>query len=247
MNKVVYGLIFASLLFTSCKREFALFNGASGKFAVNEFQFDYLSSKAKFKYTSGKSKLSATASFRIKKDSLIWVSISPGLGIEAARVLISRDKIQMIDKLKKDYYELDYVTLTETYGFEMNYDLAESIVLGNMLFMPEKRRDISLDDKQYSFTKIDGPYGVSHFVGVNSQKLEKLFAFDQVTNNSISVNYGSFEKVEGQVAPQLIDAKIKIANEKKEDTHIEIEYNRTELSNKPLKMPFHVSSRYKRK
>ena len=76
---------------------------------------------------------------------------------------------------------------------------------------------------------------------------DSLSTFDQVTNNSISVNYGSFEKVEGQIAPQSIDAKIKIADEKKEDTNIKIEYNRTELSKQPLKFPFNVSSRYKRK
>ena len=183
----------------------------------------------------------------LKRDSIIWASISPGLGIELARVLISKERIQMIDKLKKNYYEYDYATLTKTYGFEINYELIESIVLGNMLFLPEKKRDVRKDDLHFTFTKMDGPYGVSHFIGVNSQKLEKLFAFDQTTNNSISVNYGRFEKVDDQISPQSIDAEILFTDKNKDDTKIEIDYSRTVLSTDPLKFPFNVSSRYTRK
>ena len=247
MNKVVCCLIFMAMLLSSCKRQFAQFSSGDGKFAVNEFKFDHLTSKAKFKYTEGKNKTSAIANFRIKKDSLIWASISPGLGIELARILISKEKIQMIDKLKKNYYEYDYATLTETYGFEINYELIESIVLGNMLFRPERRREVSKDDRHYTFTKMDGPYGVSHFIGVNSQKLEKLHAFDQTTRNSISVHYNRFEKVEDQISPRSIEAEILFTDENKDGTKIEIDYSHTILSTDPLKFPFNVSSRYTRK
>lgn len=246
-NRPLLFLVLACILLSSCKKELIQFKGEGGKFNVNEIRFTYLSSKAKFKYTDGKQKISAVANFRIKNDSLIWVSISPGLGIELARVLISRDKIQMIDKLKKNYYELDYAKLTETYGVEINYDLIESIALGNLLFLPERRRDISKDESQYSYTHTDDIYGVSHFIGINSQKLEKLYAFDQVSNNSILVNYGSFEDVDDQIVPQSIRAKINFADENKEETKIEIDYSRTLLSEQPLKFPFHVSSRYTKK
>ncbi len=247
MNKSIFFLLLASTVFTSCKREITLFSGENRKFEINEFQFEYLESKAKFKYTTGNKKTSAVANFRIKKDSIIWVSISPGLGIELARVHISRDRIQLIDKLKRDYYEFDYTTLTETYGVEINYDLIESVVLGNTLFRPERRRDISKDEEYFSFTKINGPYGVSHYVGIISQKLEKLYAFDQTTNNSISVNYGRFSKVENQILPQSISANIEFSNEDQDDTKIQIDYNRTVLSKQPLKFPFYVSSKYTRK
>jgi len=246
-NRSLLFLVSACVFLSSCKKELVQFKGENGMFDVNEIQFDYLSSKAKFNYADGKQKITAIANFRVKNDSLIWVSISPGLGIELARVLISKDKIRMIDKLKKNYYELDYAKLTETYGFEINYDLIESIVLGNLLFPPERRRDISKDDTQYSYTNTDDIYGVSHFIGINSQKLEKLYAFDRVTNNSILVNYGNFEKVDDQIAPQSIRAKIKFADENKNETKIEIDYSRTLLSTEPLKFPFHVSSRYTKK
>ena len=247
MNKIVCYFIFMTLLLFSCNRQFTQFSTGEGGFIVKEFKFDYLTSKAKFRYIEGRKKTSAAANFRIKKDSIIWASISPGLGIELARVMISKEKIQMIDKLKKKYYEYDYKTLTETYGFEINYELIESIVLGNMLFLPEKRREVSKDDQHFIFTKKDGSYGVSHFIGVNSQKLEKLYAFDDVTNNSITVNYGRFEEVADQISPQSINVEMFFTDKKKDDTKIEIDYSRTILSTEPLKFPFNVSSRYTRK
>lgn len=247
MNKGLLFFILAGIFLTSCKKEFTQFRSEEGKFEINDFRFEYLSSKAKCKYTNGKQTISAVANFRIKKDSIIWVSLSPGLGIELARVLISRDKIQLIDKLKKGYYEFDYARLTETYGFEINYNFIESIVLGNLLFLPDKKQELAKDENQYSYTKVDNVYGVSHFVGITSQKLEKLYAFDQVTNSSISVNYGNFEKIDNQIIPQSISIKAKVANTNEEATIMEINYGRILLSAQPLKFPFHVSRKYTRK
>ena len=93
-----------------------------GKFKIEYFDFNYLSSRAKFKYQNGKQKLSTTANFRLKKDSVIWVSISK-LGIEGARVLATKDGVQMIDKLSKSYYVYDYAQLSQMYGVEIMKEL----------------------------------------------------------------------------------------------------------------------------
>ncbi len=241
-------LMMGLLLFASCKKEVLVFGSGDGKFAVEDFDFDYLTSRAKFKYSNGKQKISATANFRIKKDSIIWVSISPGLGVELARVMISKEGIQAIDKLKRDYYQYNYEKLSKIYGFNVTYELIESTAIGNLLYRPRKKREISKSENYFSFTKIEGVYGVSQYIGTGSKKLEKLHAFDTTTNSSILVNYGDFQRIAGQVAPQSIQATINFAEkEEKDAASIEIEYNRTTVREDPLRFPFHVSSKYTRK
>lgn len=241
-------LLVGSVFITSCKRELNLFGSSDRKFSVDDIEFDYLSSKAKFKFNNGIQKISASANFRIQQDSVIWASISPGLGVELARVKITRDGIQAIDKLKKEYYHITFRELTETYGFEVNFDLIEAIAIGNTLFMPQKRKEVEESGDRYKYEKLEGQYGIHHYIGQGSKKLEELYAYDATTHNSISVNYGEFQPVEGQIVPQSIQATVSFANQRrKEPVSIEIDYNRTLLSKDPLSFPFNVSSKYKKK
>lgn len=248
MNKSFWLLLVCSLLFSACKKELNLFKSRDKKFAVENIEFEYLSSRAKFKYSDGAQKISATASFRIQKDSIIWASISPGLGVELARLKIDREKLQGIDKLKKEYYVYTFEELSKQYGFQITFDLIEAIVIGNPLYLPENRKEVIAEEELFKYAKLEGQYGIDHYVGKQSKKLEKLFAYDATTYNSVSVNYGDFQPVDGQIIPQSINAIVSFANQRrKEPLSIEIEYNRTEIQSEPLSFPFSVSKRYKRK
>ena len=247
MSKVIIYLILASVLLSSCKKQLTLSTSTDDFFSIEYFDFEYLSSKAKLKYQNNKQKLSATATFRMKKDSLIWVSISPGLGIEIARLLVTKEGVQLIDKLKRDHYVWDYKTLSELYGIELNFDLVQALVVGNAIFEPDRKRYVVDDVRFFSFSKEDGLYGINQYVGRRSKKLERLIAYQIQTDNSIVINYGDFEKIGNQRAAQKIRARVKFEEEGKEDIIIDIEYSRMSVQKEPLKFPFHVSSRYTRK
>ena len=245
MNKLFIALI-GILLFTGCKKELTTTPKADGKFKIETFDFNYLSSRAKFKYQNGKQKLSTTANFRLKKDSVIWISISK-LGIEGARVMATREGVQMIDKLSRSYYVFDYAQLSEMYGIEISFDLAQALAVGNVLFEPKRRRHVVDDGRFFSYSKEEGPFGINQFIGKSSKRLERLMAYQSNSNNSIVVNYGDFEDVGDQRAAQKIRARIKMEDETKEDVDIDLEYSRMELLDDPLNFPFNVSSKYVRK
>jgi hypothetical protein len=244
MNRLMIGLGLMALV--ACKREGLTFRDRDGGFGVKPYTFAYMSAKIKLDFESENNKLSAVANMRIQKDSTIWISVSPGLGVEVVRVLIDRQGIQAYDKLKKEYYMYEYRELEREYGFEVNYDLVESVFLGNLLYEPT-RREVDRKDKQFVFERRTGLYGVVHYIGVNSQKLERLEVSDPKTNNAISVNYGDFRKVSDQVAPQKIKARIQHATERSKNTKLDIEYKTTVIQTEPLTFPFNVPARYTRK
>lgn len=246
MNKVIW-LAFVAVLLVGCKKELRTARAVEEKFGIETFDFNYLTSKAKFKYDDGNQKLSATITFRIKKDSIIWASISPGLGIEAARLLVTAEGVQMIDKIKKDYYYLDYRALSKTYGFEVTFDLLEALVIGNVLYNPERRREIEKDDRFFTFSRETQGFGIVHSIGQHSKKLERLHAYQINSDNSIVVNYGDFEKMGEQKAAQKVRARVKFDDKTKEDAVIDIEYSKMDIQNEPLDFPFHVSDKYTRK
>ena len=75
---------------------------------MNVFKFEYFSAKARLNYTEGGQKLSAVANLRIKYDSLIWLSISPGLSIEAFRIKLTLDSVFLLDRLGHNYIKSSY-------------------------------------------------------------------------------------------------------------------------------------------
>src|ERR1700704_1747762 len=78
---------------------------------ANEFSFEWLTLKASVDYTGHDETESFDVNVRVRKDSAIWISITPLLGIEAVRVLVTRESMQILDRVHKTYtvHDFDYL------------------------------------------------------------------------------------------------------------------------------------------
>jgi len=242
-------LIGVSLSF-SCNRNLirpSLNDGLDLK--IEEFDFDYLKAKAKFEFKNGKNDLKANANIRIKKDSLIWMSISASLGIEGARTLITQDSMVVIDRLNKQYTVLDYKELSEKYNFQINYDLLQSVLLGNLSSPIQGEDKVSKELEHFLVLQDRGSVRMENYIGLNTMKLERAQWLDLPTQNTLTINYTNFQRIEGLIFPY----KNKIVLEYIEpgesplNTQINIEYNRAEISDKKERFPFNIPQKYERK
>ena len=88
-------LIFLLVTFLfSCKKEIFQFNFTEKKkLNIKELDFEYFQAKSKIKFDDGFENFSASANVRIKKDSVIWMSVSSSIGIEGLRAIIRTDSI----------------------------------------------------------------------------------------------------------------------------------------------------------
>lgn len=245
MNKLLLGVIICGLFLSSCNKKLGSIFSNRNKLEILNPEFDYLVSKAKFKFDDDGKKISANANFRIKKDSVIWVSIS-SFGIEGARVLIDRQNLKAIDKLNKNYYEYSFDELSQKYNFDFNYDMVQSVLLGNQI-APYKNQKYELVNEQYVYQELLRNYNFENYIGSISRKLEKVYVTDEITKNSISVNYQDFREIDNQVFPNKVKATISYDSPNEPDTKINIEYNKMELQTSPLKFPFSVSEKYEKK
>jgi hypothetical protein len=75
---------------------------------------------------------------RMKKDSIIWLSVT-GVGLEVARGIITPDSIVFMDKIHKDYFVFNYEQLSKQYNFDLNFALLQSVIIGNLPFERGKR------------------------------------------------------------------------------------------------------------
>src|SRR5258708_37539725 len=71
----------------------------------------------------------------IKKDSLIWLSINLGLGIEAFGVLITPDSVKILDKLKKVARLRSVSYLQEEIHLPIDFRTLQDLLIGNPIYL----------------------------------------------------------------------------------------------------------------
>ncbi len=164
-NKILilkYGILLCLLSITlfSCSNSKRLENGkplknkAPGtlinKLEKNSLKYDWLSLKTRVEAKIDDEKQSFKATIRIKKDSVIAISISPALGVEIVKLVITKDSVKYISKIPGDkhYYKGDFKGINNHLNADFNYDMIQSILTGEPIDLNKK------DDKLKS--KIDG-------------------------------------------------------------------------------------------
>ncbi|MEQ8546902.1 MAG: DUF4292 domain-containing protein [Cyclobacteriaceae bacterium] len=244
MNK--YFTVFILLLAVGCNQKLTnIFDISGDRIVVNEADFDYLTAKAKIDFEDGAKDISGIANIRMRKDSVLWISLSPGFGVEVVRALITTDSAFVIDKINKQYLTYSFEALSKKFDFDLNFKLLQSVILGNLIY-PYKRERLIKSNEVYTYNQQVDQFKFENIIGATTMKLEKLRVDDTNTQNSISVTYGDFQLVEQQILPFLIKAQFDYAKEDKSPTKVGIEFKQSEIEKKPLKFPFNVPSKYDR-
>ncbi|MDW3197128.1 MAG: DUF4292 domain-containing protein [Cytophagales bacterium] len=241
MNKHLVILFCLGFALVSCKDKLVNYNR---DLTVDYFTFDYMTAKAKINYKDARQNLAATANIRIKKDSLIWMSVSK-VRVEAARILITKDSLFVLDRLKKRYSKQGFDALSKQFDFEINYNLIESVILGNLIY-PYKRERLESSEEYLYYDQRLANFLFNNYIGVDTRKLEKLLVEDVDTKSTISVNYGDFKEVNAEIFPFTIAASINYVEKTRQNIAINIGFSKAEIAEEPLRFPFSTPSKYRR-
>lgn len=87
-----------------------------------------------YKGTDGKSH-GVNANIRMYKDSVIWVSANAILGIEAIRVMVTKDSVKLLNKLDKIYSARSISYLQELTSLPLNLHTLQDMIIGNPIFL----------------------------------------------------------------------------------------------------------------
>ena len=92
---------------------------------------------------------SFTMNVRMARDSAIWISLSPALGVELARVLLLPDSVRVISKvpLNKFVFEGNYKQLEKSLGIPFDFYTFQDLLSGKPLGLnPQEDKFISQVD-----------------------------------------------------------------------------------------------------
>lgn len=172
-----------------------------------------------FKYLKLKTKItlndqSFPASVNIRKDSLIWISIS--VGLEAARGIITKDSLIFLDRLHRNYYKFDFKSLSQQLNFDVSYDLIQALIIGNM---PIKKRENDVISKEENTFKISQDlqlFQLENFIDGESKKLKQIIGKSTNGASNLKIDYENFLVLNQFLMPQNINTQIDAQTSDKE-------------------------------
>ncbi|GAB4038738.1 DUF4292 domain-containing protein [Spirosoma gilvum] len=217
---------------------------------VSEIDFRYLTAKSKISFKSRQQDIdNANVTIRVRKDSLIWVSVSK-LGIEAVRGQITRDSITIIDKIHKEYSVYDFPTLSRQFNFNMNFELLQALIVGNLPLPKRPAQKIKNERDYLLLRQSEGKVLVENYIGENDRKLKKLMVTEQPTKNTLRLDYEDFTSLNNFLFPYT--SLVTVDYQSKADgqfyqTLLRIKHNKVELVDKSPGFPFSIPASYTRR
>lgn len=216
------------------------------KIAHNTIAFNTFSGKIKVDYKDSRQRKYDFNSFvRIQKDSVIWVSISAVLGIEAFRVLITPDSVKIINRLD-NYYQFhttDYIR--EITQLPADFYTLQDILIGNPLFIDSTNVLLYKETEQNISIATAGEY-FKHLLTMRKEDFaithSKLDDVDIIRNRTADFSFDDIVSVQGR----LFSNKRTIVITEKNRIDITLDFKQAEFD-KPLTFPFNIPRGYIKK
>ncbi len=245
-KKYALYLLALTIFMSSCSKNIVGFkSNKKGNVNIEEIDFDYFNTKTKVRYAEGDKIVNGNASIRIKKDSLIWFSVSPSIGLEATRVMITKDTAIVINRMDKEYYIFNFDEISRYFNFKIDFDLIQAILLGNLARPVDQKTQIAKENNYYMIKQKSGPLDIQSYVLVDNKNIETVLINEIETSNFMTLKYSEFKETGAYLFPKI--CQINLTYKAKKGplvTSINLQHNKAEISDKPLKFPFNIPSKY---
>lgn len=260
VQKTVTETVIADTLNGRCRLDFKSSKTLSNNIKENEFGFTWVNAKANVETLIDGKEESFDIRVKIKKDSAILVSIQYLLGLEVAKILITKDSVKLVNYIQKNYFVGDFNYINDLLNTELDFNVLQAVLFGNSaefyedddlklkpiidrencryLLSTERKR--KLKKLQTTGTELKKALQILTLSPENYKILKNEF-IDPGTNRTFIANYKNFTQKDSVYAPFNVD--IDIYAEKK--ANIKIEYVRIE-KNTPQKISINIPNKYDR-
>jgi hypothetical protein len=249
MNKLLFILLIFFVFATACKNTRSLTSSSAGKMTSKQlqknmdaaaFEFDFFQAKARVNYSDDNMNQNFTANIRIQQNQKIWMSLTGPFGIEGARILITKNNIQIIDRLNNKYYNEPFDFINNYLPFQTDFAFIQNILVGNAFQKEWVRQKIEWENERYVvedvFSGIEAKYEVT-----NTYRYHRVQMNELSVNRSIEMNFDDYRFVEEQLFAML--RKIKF-NDGGKITKVELDFTKVKKE-KDLDFPFTVPDKMK--
>jgi len=231
---------------------------------AHKFDFNWLVAKIEVEYTDRENDpQSFDVNLRARKDSAIWLSITPLLGIEVARVLITKDSLMIVDRIHKTYMARDYGYLEGLLKTKMNFEIMQAVMVGNYFpyLKNEKLKSVYEDSTFLILSTLNKHQArrvmedkdvnkpvIQDFWIDGNYKIRKSKITDDKLNRTLEADYNNFFELNPDSTgsnKKLFPQNIEVTVAASAPLKIKVQYNK--VTEEPTTLPFTVPEKYDRK
>lgn len=181
---------------------------------------------------------SISGHMRMKKDSAIFISIAPLLGIEIARVLLTPDSVKIVNRIENTFFVGDYRFIHSFLNTYVDFYMLQALFVGNdfshfsyenftlsndknkLLLQSNDRRPPGRGMRNISFQQ-------NLWLNNQNFNIEENLLYEPLTRRSLRARYVSRAKVDEQTVPQEL---LLIFTEPGMRASLNLRYSRTSLA-----------------
>jgi Domain of unknown function (DUF4292) len=208
----------------------------------NRIRFETFSAKVKVDYKDSKDKnLDFNAFIRMRKDSVVWVSVIAALGVEAFRVLIRPDSVVIMDKLEKTVKYTTVADLQRITQLPFDFTTLQQLIAGNPLYMDGALQTFREDVGMVSmFMEGDRFRHLASFVlpGLTLTR-SQLDDVDLLRKRTAHLEYEEYAQIFGRSFPGI--RKIRLSDQ--QTVNLRLEFRQVEFDT-PQSYPFSIPRNY---
>ncbi|PZD79073.1 DUF4292 domain-containing protein [Mesonia sp. K7] len=206
-----------------------------------EVDFRTLQARVRGAYKSEDDEQSIAIALRMEKDQAIWLSAKLGGVIPLAKAYITPGKVQFYEKINQEYFDGDFLLLTDWLGTDLDFEKVQNMFLGQSIY--------DLNDDKFSQENTPTAYVLKskneivqkeYHINPSHYLLDKQIISRKLKNQTLTITYANYQKVGEEWFPYEI--KI-IAQEDDKTTQIEIDYRQIE-TNVEVTFPFEIPNGY---
>jgi hypothetical protein len=230
MNKIHFVIIslIAIAFLGSCKSKKNLSNTGNntavitGKASIEETEntlrlikqnrndYDYVKVDAVAAYNDGKNAYDLDVELVCEKDKYIWMKVTAIFGIEAARLLLTPDKIQLLDRLNRKHITANYTYLKNFTDIPLTFVQLQNMIAGNALFDADaKQSNIENAGAEKLLTYLFNQNIQTNIYNTTNYKNRKSIVADTIKNQSLEVDYSDYIANGTNTVPSNISINIK--------------------------------------
>lgn len=211
----------------------------------NSIDFRTFSAKIKVNFESANGKKNDFNAFvRLKKDSVLWISVNVALGLEGFRVLVTPDSVKVLNKLDKVVQLRSVEAVQDVIKMPLNFKDLQNLLVGNPVFLDSNISSYKQEERSISLVSIGALF--KHFLTVNKDDFllqhSKLDDVDASRARTADITYGNYEQKNNIKFSTY--RRITVVEKGKVD--IEMQFKQFDF-NQDLSFPFNIPRNYDRK
>ena len=225
-----------------------------GQLEKNQFQYKWFSAKINTIIKTPEATSGVTVRIRMQKDSAIWISLSPALGIEVVRAYITRDSLIFMDRINEKYFKGDFRYVNELINTNLDFEMLQSLLTGNNFTLYEIDKFESGTDKDRYVLNTIGRRKLkkelkgqdslnvilqSIFLSSMTWKIEEMKLKDINANRKLEAVYSGFISL----AEQSFPAEVHFNFRAKDNIEVNLTYSKIEVD-VPQTFPANIPAKY---